>query len=82
MPSSISQYLNVSYDDFRKEVWLVREYIEGLDLETLMKVKCTVTCYDLQNNLQIDVSFRTPLCARRYAVQKNGWPWLWGLREG
>ena len=48
MPNLFSQYLNISYDDFRKEVWLVREYIEGLDLETLMKVKCTVTCYDLQ----------------------------------
>ena len=33
------QYFGVSYDDFRKEVWGVREYIDGLDLEALMKVK-------------------------------------------
>jgi len=31
------KYFGVAYDDFRKEVWVVREYIDGLDLETLMK---------------------------------------------
>jgi len=31
------KYLNVSYDDFRKEIWVIREYVDGTDLETLMK---------------------------------------------
>lgn len=30
-------YLNVSYDDFRKEIWVIRDYVDGTDLETLMK---------------------------------------------
>ena len=29
--------LHVSYDDFRKEIWVVRDYVDGTDLETLMK---------------------------------------------
>jgi serine/threonine protein kinase len=33
----IVRYLAVSYDDFRKEIWVVREYVDGTDLETLMK---------------------------------------------
>jgi len=33
----IVSYINVSYDDFRKEIWVVREYIDGTDLETVMK---------------------------------------------
>jgi len=31
------KYFGVAYDDFRKEVWVVSEYVDGLDLETLMK---------------------------------------------
>jgi len=34
---NIVKYLNVSYDDFRKEIWVIREFIDGSDLETLMK---------------------------------------------
>jgi len=33
----IVRYLGVSYDDFRKEVWVVREFVDGADLEALMK---------------------------------------------
>lgn len=33
----IVRYLTVSYDDFRKEIWVVREYVDGTDLETLSK---------------------------------------------
>ena len=33
----IVKYLGVSYDDFRKEVWVIREFVDGADLEALMK---------------------------------------------
>lgn len=33
----IVRYLGVAYDDFRKEVWVVREFVDGADLEALMK---------------------------------------------
>ncbi len=29
--------LGVSYDDFRKEVWVLREFVDGADLETMLK---------------------------------------------
>jgi serine/threonine protein kinase len=31
------RYLGASYDDFRKEIWVIREHVDGTDLETLMK---------------------------------------------
>jgi len=31
------QNFNVAYDDFRKEIWVVREFVDGMDLETMMK---------------------------------------------
>lgn len=34
---NIVKYLNVAYDDFRKEIWVIRDYVDGSDLETLMK---------------------------------------------
>jgi len=34
---NLVKYLAVSYDDFRKEIWVVREFVDGTDLETLMK---------------------------------------------
>ncbi|XP_023332040.1 rust resistance kinase Lr10 [Eurytemora carolleeae] len=34
---NIVRCLNVAYDDFRKEIWVVREYVDGTDLETVMK---------------------------------------------
>jgi len=34
---NIVRYFNVAYDDFRKEIWVIREYVDGSDLETLMK---------------------------------------------
>jgi len=34
---NIVKYFNVAYDDFRKEIWVIREYVDGSDLETLMK---------------------------------------------
>ena len=33
----IVKYFGVSYDDFRKEVWVIREFVDGADLEALMK---------------------------------------------
>lgn len=33
----VVKYLGVSYDDFRKEVWVLREFVDGADLEALMK---------------------------------------------
>lgn len=33
----VVKYLGVSYDDFRKEVWVMREFVDGTDLETMMK---------------------------------------------
>ncbi len=33
----VVKYLGVSYDDFRKEVWVIREYVDGADLEALIK---------------------------------------------
>lgn len=34
---NLVRYLNVAYDDFRKEIWVIRDYVDGSDLETLMK---------------------------------------------
>ena len=33
----IVKHLGVTYDDFRKEVWVIREFVDGADLEALMK---------------------------------------------
>eukprot|EP00095_Tigriopus_kingsejongensis_P009034 maker-scaffold458_size165745-snap-gene-0.24 protein:Tk09034 transcript:maker-scaffold458_size165745-snap-gene-0.24-mRNA-1 annotation:"npk1-related protein kinase" len=34
---NLVRYFGVSYDDFRKEVWVIKEFVDGSDLATLLK---------------------------------------------
>jgi len=33
----VVRVLNIGYDDFRKEIWIIKDYVDGTDLESIMK---------------------------------------------
>jgi len=67
---NLVRYLNVSYDDFRKEIWVIREYVDGTDLETLMK------------NPSLCPSLRSPEERMRIAVGiSKGISYLHGMKN-